>query len=308
MTLDLRQLRHVLAIDQHRNFARAANAVGLTQPALSRSLQSLERSLGARLFDRSRTRVEPTPIGERLIERARQLLNQARSLEHDLQQLLGLEVGLLRIGAGPYPADLSVGTTVGRLVQRHPGLMVDLTVGDWPDLLRRVVSDELDVAVVETEVAKNDVRLVVESLPQHRISFFCRAGHPLLDEANLTLGAVRRYPLVAPALPRRLSALGAKDNHGVRSDLPEGTVAPEVRVGSFSLVQRIVAESDLIGGATRTQIAGAEARGQLARLELDLPWLSTTYGIIRRADRTPSPAAEAFMSILRAVEAEIARA
>lgn len=308
MTLDLRQLRHVLAIDQHRNFARAADAVGLTQPALSRSLQSLEKSLGARLFDRSRAHVEPTPIGERLIERARQLLNQARSIERDLKQLLGLEVGLLRIGAGPYPADLSVGTAVGRLMQRHPGLMVDLTVGDWPELLRRVVSDDLDVAIADTEVAKADDRLAVESLPQHRINFFCRAGHPLLELQNPTLEAVRRYPIVSPALPRRLSALGAKDNHGVRTHLPEGTVAPEVRVGSFSLVQRIVAESDLIGGATRTQIAEAETRGQLVRLEIDLPWLSTTYGIIRRADRTPSPAAEAFMAILRSVEAEIARA
>jgi len=103
MKLDLRQLRHVLALDRHRNFGRAAEAIGLTQPALSRSLQALEDEIGARLFDRDRSHVAPTAVGERLIERARLLVNQARDIEQDLKQMLGLEVGLLRIGAGPYP-------------------------------------------------------------------------------------------------------------------------------------------------------------------------------------------------------------
>jgi DNA-binding transcriptional LysR family regulator len=55
MNIDLRQCRHVLALDRHRSFARAADALGLTQPALTRSLQALEKSIGARLFDRDRT-------------------------------------------------------------------------------------------------------------------------------------------------------------------------------------------------------------------------------------------------------------
>ena len=78
MNIDLRQLRHVLALDQYRNFARAASALGLTQPALSRSIQALEKSIGGRLFDRDRTRVEPTPVGERLIAEARPLLAPPR--------------------------------------------------------------------------------------------------------------------------------------------------------------------------------------------------------------------------------------
>ncbi len=307
MTMDLRHLRYIVALDQHRSFARAAAAVGLTQPALTRSLQSLERSLGARLFDRDRARVEPTPVGERLLERARLLLNQARSIEQDLRQLVGLEVGLLRIGAGAYPADLSVGTAVGRLVQRHPGLMADLAVTDWPELIRKIASAEFDLVVADTEVARHDDRLSIEALPRHRGNLFCRAGHPLLGQAVLTLEKVRRYPMVTSALPDRLAALGAKDRQGLRSYLPERTVAAEIRVGSFALAQRIVMESDAIGAAIPTQIADAVAGGELVLLDLDLPWLTTGYGIIRLKSRTPSPAAEAFMQILREVEAEIER-
>ncbi len=305
MNIDLRQCRHVLALDQHRNFARAADALGLTQPALTRSLQVLEKSIGARLFDRNRTRVEPTPVGERLIERARLLVNQARDIEQDLKQMLGLEVGLLRIGAGPYPADLSVGTAVGRLVKHHPALMVDLSVADWSDLIRRVASGELELAIADTRVAEQDDRLVVESLPRHQLNFFCRTGHPLAGRTGLTLERMRQFPLVGTALPPQLAALAAKEGKGMRANLPAGVTAPEIRVDTFPLARRIVMESDAIGGAVPSQIEDSVARGEVVTLPLDLPWLKTGYGIIRLANRTPSPAAESFMQILREVEAGI---
>jgi DNA-binding transcriptional LysR family regulator len=305
MNIDLRQCRHVLALDQHRSFARAADALGLTQPALTRSLQVLEKSIGARLFDRDRTRVEPTAVGERLIDRARLLVNQARDIEQDLKQMLGLEIGLLRIGAGPYPADLSVGTAIGRLVQRHPALMVDLSVADWSELIRRVASGELELAIADTGIAKQDDRLVVESLPRHKLGFFCRSGHPLAGSAALTLEELRKYPLVGTALPPQLAALAAKDRKGMRANLPAGVTAPEIRVDTFALARRIVMQSDAVGGAVPSQIQDSVARGELATLPLDLPWLETAYGILRLANRTPSPAATAFMEILREVEAGI---
>lgn len=305
MNIDLRQCRHVLALNQHRNFARAADALGLTQPALTRSLQALEKSIGARLFDRDRTRVAPTPVGERLIEQARLLVNQARDIEQDLKQMLGLEVGLLRIGAGPYPADLSVGTAVGRLVRRHPALMVDLSVGDWSDLISRVASGELELAIADTGVAEQDDRLVVESLPRHQLRLFCRAGHPLAGRTALTLDELRQYPLVGTALPPQLAALAAKDSKGVRANLPVGVTAPEIRVDTFTLARRIVMQSDAVGGAVPSQIQDSVERGELLMLPLELPWLKTNYGIIRLANRTPSPAATAFMEILREVDAAI---
>jgi len=305
MNIDLRQCRHVLALDQHRNFARAALALGLTQPALTRSLQVLEKSIGARLFDRNRARVEPTPVGERLIERARRLVEQARDIERDLNQMLGLEVGLLRIGAGPYPADLSVGTALGRFVKNHPQVLVDLAVADWPALTRRVTAGEIELVVADIGLADQDDQLVVEPLPQHQAYLFCRTGHPLAGRASLTIDDVRSYPLVATSLPPRLDSLAARDRRGLRSTLPEGTTAPEIHVDSFALVLPVVLQSDAIGGAAPSQICGELARGEVLMLPLELPWLRTRYGIIRLANRTPSPAAEAFLQILREVEAGI---
>ena len=305
MKIDLRQLRHVLAIDRHRNFARAAESVSLTQPALTRSLQSLERDLGARLFDRDRSGVVPTPIGVRFIERARLLLNQARDLEQDLDQMLGLEVGLLRVGAGPYPAELSVGTAVGRLVKAHPRLLVDLAVADWTELTRRVTTGDLELAVADGTLALDDERLSFEPLPRHQIFLFCRAGHPLAGRESLTVDEVRSFPLVGTSLPPYLGELAARDKRGLRSTLPEGTTASEIRVDTFALVLPVVLQSDAIGGAAPSQIRGPLERGEVVLFPLELPWLQTKYGIIRLADRTPSPAATAFTAILRRVESEI---
>jgi DNA-binding transcriptional LysR family regulator len=102
-----------------------------------------------------------------------------------------------------------------------------------------------------------------------------------------------------------MNSLAARERRGLRSTLPEGTTAPEIRVDTFALVLPVVLQSDAIGGAAPSQVRGWIANGEVIVLPLELPWLKTNYGIIRLANRTPSPAAESFMQILREVEAGI---
>jgi DNA-binding transcriptional LysR family regulator len=309
MKLDLKQLRHVLALDRYRSFARAAEAVGLTQPALSRSIQALEKEVGARLFDRTRARVEPTAVGVRLIELAQPLVTQVDLAARELQQMVGLDGGLLRIGAGPFAAEVSVGTAVGRLARRHPAILVDVSVGDWPELYRRVLNGELDVAVVDTSLADGDERLVVERLPEHPGRFYCRAGHPLTRQGEVTLSDVTRFPLAMSVLPRRLHELLGKGLVSMRPGLPEGAVAAEYCVETPYLARRIVTESDAVGIALPSQIEREVDMGRMVALDVQPrpAWLKTSYGIVRLAHRTASPAAAEFMRVLREIENEIDR-
>ena len=86
MNIELRHLRHALALAEHGNFARAAEALHLSQPALTRSLQALEAQVGEQLFDRSHREVTPTTMGELLLQHARQLLLHAvNHLRHHLR-------------------------------------------------------------------------------------------------------------------------------------------------------------------------------------------------------------------------------
>jgi DNA-binding transcriptional LysR family regulator len=305
MKLDLRQLRYVLALDRHRNFARAAEEIGLTQPALSRSLQSLEDAVGARLFDRDRSRVEPTAVGARLIELARPLLTQVRLAERELERTVGSADGLLRIGAGPYASEISVGTAVGRMVRRHPGIRADVSVSDWPELYRRLLADELDVVVAETSHAGDDDRLLVEPLPAHRGVFYCRTGHPLAGRSRLTRQDIAAFPLAIPFVPRRLLELLGKTGPASAAGMPEGVTAPELRVETPYLARRIVMESDVLGVAAPVQIEREIALGLLCQLPLELPELETSYGILRLARRTLPPVAAEFLQVLREVEGQI---
>jgi DNA-binding transcriptional LysR family regulator len=307
MTFDLRQMRHVLALEQHRNFARAAKSIGLTQPALSRSIRSLEEDIGARLFDRDRSRVEPTAVGLRLIELARPLVSRAKFMERELQQMVGLEGGLVRIGAGPFAAEVSVGTAVGRLARRHPGILVDFSVADWPELFRRLLRNELDMVIAETSHAIDDDRLAIEALPRHPAIFYCRSGHPLTMQGEVTLEDIQRYPIAMTTVPKRLLEFIGKVDTGIRTDVPEGAATTEYRIEMPYLARSIVMESDVLGMALPRQIEQDVSLGRLVELRLHVKptWLATRYGIATLARHTLSPAARQFLEILREVEAEI---
>jgi DNA-binding transcriptional LysR family regulator len=303
MSLDLRQLRHFVEVARCRNYAQAAHSLGLSQPTLTRSVQALERQLGARLLDRGRQGAEPTPVGLELLRRAQALLQGAEEAEREIGWLLGLDTGLLRIGAGAYPAEISIGEAAARLSQRHPGLRVDIAVDDWSELIEAVVAGTIDVAVAELASAENDERLGVEALPQHHGWFFCRTGHPLASAGQeLTLAAVKGFPIATTSVPPRMQAL-------LRTKGVEGLAeARRIRVDTFSLMLRIVRQTDAIGMASRRMLKDELAAGRVVLLPLDLPWLVTRYGIIQLARRTPSPAAAAFVQLLREVEGEVAAA
>jgi DNA-binding transcriptional LysR family regulator len=253
------------------------------------------------------SRVPPTAIGLRLIELARPLVSQAKLAERELQQMIGLTGGLLRIGAGPFAAETSVGTAVGRLARLHPGILVDVSVNDWPDLYRRLLNDELDVAISEISHATDDERLVVEALPQHPAVFYCRSGHPLSAREDMTLQDIVRFPIAMTVVPKRLLDLIGKVDATMRADIPEGAGSTEFRVETPSMARSIVMESDVLGLGLQRQIEHEVALGRIVMLRLNvaLPWLTSSYGIIRLARRTVSPAANEFLRLLREVEGEI---
>jgi DNA-binding transcriptional LysR family regulator len=307
MDLDLKRLRQVVAIAEERNFAEAARKLALSQPALSRSLQVLETDRGGRLFDRGRGGVTPTPLGERMLAHARSLLRQAEEARRDIDLVLGCEAGTLRIGAGPYPASISIGLAVARLIERHPGLEITVHVDDAESLTRQVLEAEVDLAVAELTWTSVSDRLNVVTLPKHPASFFCRAIHPLAQSRTLTLDDIGTFPLVATPLPERVWHLlrragpGAVASHRAQGSAPR----PPIQVNSFELIRRIVLESDAVGLATASQISDDVQAGLLQTLDLVVPGLESNYGVIILAGRTPSPAAEAFVEILRQVEAEV---
>lgn len=300
MTYDLRQLAHFVEVARHGNYARAAEALGLAQPTLTRSIQALERQVGAKLLDRGRAGASPTALGVELLERAEALLRQAEETQRDMQLLTGRGAGHVSIGTGAYAADISVGTAAARLCRKHPGIRLDIAIHDWTELVPRLLDGRVDLVVAEASMVLDDERLEVESLPSHRGVLFCRAGHPLLAQgADLSVEDLAAFPFAATSLPQRLE-------NALATDRPRTRFLVRHRADTFELIRRIVLESDAVSGAVPSQIAADLAAGRVAVLPLELPGLHSGYGIIRLARRTASPAALAFIEELRQVEAEIA--
>jgi DNA-binding transcriptional LysR family regulator len=305
MALDIRQLQHVVAIGRFRNFGRAAESLGISQPALSKSLNVIERDLEVRLFERSRSGVTPTAFGELLMERAGPLLHGLDEAQTDIRRLRGLEAGSLAVGAGPFAFELIVATAVAAMAKDHPRLLLRLVEGYWDSLTREVLAGSLDIAVAEVTDAEQEPRLSVERLGERRGVFYCRAGHPLLDRPSPSFKEIAAYPLALNPLPGRISHFFERAGAPGRLDPVTGHFHPAITVASVPLRRMLVKETDAVSWAPTALIETELRAGTLVALPLDPGWARLNYGIIRRADRPATPAEVAFIAELRSAEARL---
>ena len=118
--MELRHYRHVLALADHASFRKASGALGISQPALTKSLFQVEREVGQRLFDRHGQTISPTVFGAIVIDTARRMLDSQEAMTRAIGQTASLDAGELSVGVGPYTADTWMGQVSGRLLQRYP--------------------------------------------------------------------------------------------------------------------------------------------------------------------------------------------
>jgi DNA-binding transcriptional LysR family regulator len=306
MPIELRLLEHAIVLARHRSYARAAKALHVSQPTLSRTIAGLEEALGVRLFDRGRGGVEPTAFGRLLIERGAALLADEATLRREIHQLAGLEAGELVVGAGPYSAALSVGRAMTRFLATHPNVRARIVRSDPEQIVRDVVAGRCDLGVAGSGVSARDPRLHHEPLPSHPIHLFVRPDHPLAERSGLLLADVLAFPLVGSRVRGAVaSRLGAEGPAG-HFDPDTGDFLPAIMVDSLDLARRIAASTVAILPAVPGMVAADLRDGSLAALDFREPWMETGYDLFQRRDRTPSPAMEAFIRELHAVEAEIA--
>ena len=200
MNIELRLIRHAQALGEHRNYARAAESLNLTQPTLSRSIATLERQLGVRLFDRSHKGVTPTAFGRLLLERGERLLRDESDLRREMGMLSGLVEGTLAVAAGPYVAETSVASAIARVARAHPGIKVTFLSADPAQVVSDVLEGRVDVGVADIAGLDRDARLLVQSLPTKRVFLACRPDHPLTREPSPTFARALKYPLVTTLL------------------------------------------------------------------------------------------------------------
>src|SRR5579871_2010049 len=166
----IRQLEIVSALARHRHFGRAAQALGLSQPNLTRGLKQLETTLGVAIFDRQG--ITLTPYGEIILRHGEKALSNFHELTRELELLKGVEIGELRIAAGPYAADIAGERAVGELLRRHPNLFVEIRSSNWERAISDVLDGTADLAFAEVTGATDNGDLHVQLVRKSPVFFF----------------------------------------------------------------------------------------------------------------------------------------
>lgn len=303
MHIDLRQLRHFIALIEHRSFVAAAVAVSLSQSAFSRSIQTLEHNVGCRLIDRASKELAPTRQGLLVLEHARRLVHGAHNLANEINQFNGATTGLVRFGSGPAPAGGLVPRAVARFVAEYPAARTCFQVDNWQALNRRLMAEEIEFFVADTRQFEADPDYRVHKLTPQRWHFCCRAGHPLTAQAEVRARDLFDYPLATTFRPPNIRKI-LSDLSGRQDFLP----SVECEHG-YALLN-VVAHSDTIGIACSANLRPYQGEGGLVALELvDLSQEQedecyTRYGVVSRVGYGLSPLAQGLVRQLLACDSE----
>ena len=294
--MQLRRLRQFEALYRLRSFARAADDLGMTQSALSRSLQKLEAELGVILFDRTTHRVEPTESGRRLIARAEAVLAAAAVLNDEDRGLTDADASEVRIGAGPFPLQPLVSGAVAAMGKAAPAVRITVTSGPAELLLQGLLDRALDLVVCDTSKFRDSAyseEILVQSLPHEPLVMLFAEHHP----AAATDAGQRDFASYAWALPTPAPGAAAWLAPSARRGLEAG------RFPHYEL-QSTAACIDIV----RTGVAVTAVPASLARRALDSGGLAwgrlptsnvTNDGIHMLRNRTRSGSMTLLIQMLR---------
>jgi DNA-binding transcriptional LysR family regulator len=301
MDIDLKLLQYAVVLAKHRHFGRAAAALGVSQPTLSRNIATLEKQLGLRVFERSRRDVMATPAGDDVLKMADELVTRAEAISNSLQMVRDGRGGRLRVAAGVYVHDIAVRPAAIDMIKANPSVRLELLEREWTAALSMLMTDRVDFAVLDIAALRGVPSLRVEPLGKLEGVYYCRAGHPLLKKASLRPEDVRLYPFVFSSMSRDKAALVEDIDSGFTVDPVTGDILPSIAVSSFRLGLEIVSDTDAISLGHLSQIEDGIAAGRLALL--DLTWRSrrpvAEMGVAYKRERTLPPAARTLINLIR---------
>jgi DNA-binding transcriptional LysR family regulator len=195
--MELKQLRHFLAVMDEGNFASAARATGLTSQAVGRSIHTLEEELGVRLFKRVQRSIEPTEFAHALEGHARRMVVQHRAAKEELSALDAGAVGEVRVAIGGSLAGEVGPLAICRFQQKYPRIRVSLIGGLTDTLIGQLRRGKIDfVAGVATPDWRIDEELRTENLFTVRTVIIAGRDNPLADRTDLTLEDFAKYPWI----------------------------------------------------------------------------------------------------------------
>ena len=292
-SMDLLLIRSLLSVVEHGAITEAAKSLGLTQPSLSRRIQSLEEELGAPLLVRSRKGVALTELG-RLVEReGRILVARWQSMKDNLQAHLSLEAGVVRIGGGATAVSFLLPEAIASFQRSHPGVRFEVKEAGSRDVELEVAAERLELGIVTMPLrVQRAADLEVTPLATDEIVLVAAAGHPLTSKRRLNARALQGQSVVgfeSGSAIRQLIDAALRDA-GVQVEVP--TV-----LRSIPAILQMVATTGSLAFVSQLSLPGADSR--FCVLKVRGLRICRQLAVINKRGRPLSPAAAAFASRLR---------
>ncbi|AWE53624.1 LysR family transcriptional regulator [Streptomyces nigra] len=292
--MQFQQLQYFVAVAETRHFTRAADLVHVAQPSLSQQIKALERELGADLFLRARGNITLTDAGEALLPLARRILADADTARHEVQELVQLRGGRVRLGATPSLCTGLLPDVLRAFHDRYPGIRLLIEEGGSHDLVRELARGALDLALVVLPLPTPSPALTTVELLREDLVVVSS------PEAPAPGGPGRRTVRIADLEGERLVMF----RHGY--DLRELTVAacraegfePDFAVegGEMDAVLGFVRAG--LGLAVVPRMVAARSGRGLRVTPLARPGLHRTIALAHRSDVAPPRAARELQRML----------
>lgn len=294
--METRQLAAFCTVVERRSFSQAAEQLGVTQPAVSLQIRSLEKRLGLQLLDRSGRRVEPTDAGRRLYRSAQRLL----ALEEQLLAELGEEVegeltGRLEIGASTGPGGTVLPVALAEFQKLHPGVLIALSVSDTQHVIEQVARREVELGVVGA--VRRHRGVVFEPFFRDEVVLAVPRGHRFADR-KVTLDELKSEPLVLmqegagvrQVIDDELREVGLRlrdFNVQLELGLQESARSAVLAGYGVTFISRSAIEADVVAGTVAVaRVAGLEPSREIS--------------LVRSTGRAETRVAQAFVEFARA--------
>lgn len=296
------KIRHIacfLEVARLRSMVNAAEALNISQPAATKTVQELEEVLGGALFDRTRRRLSLTPFGEVFyrysstsIAALRQGIDAARGAE---------EASLVKIGALPSVSARILPEAVRRFTTEEPGINSRVVTGPNGYLLSLLRTGDVDLVIGRMAEPEAMLGFSFEHLFSERVVIAVRPDHPLLSVRDFNLGMIEDFQtlmptpgsVIRPLVQRMLLAYGI------------GGPREEVETVSNAFGRAFVRQTDAVWFISEGVVAGDVAEGYLRLLPVDMSETLGPVGFTTRTDTVLSLATTAFMQTVRDVAEKI---
>jgi DNA-binding transcriptional LysR family regulator len=292
--MDTRQLAAFVTVVERKSFSQAAERLGVTQPAVSLQVRSLEKRLGQKLLDRSGRRVEPTEAGLRLYRGAQRLLALEEQLVEDVAEEDATLRGTLQIGASTGPGGTVVPLLLCEFQREHPDVAVQLEISDTQTVVDRVADRELELGVVGA--ARRHRSVVFEPFFHDEVVLVCPPGHPFAGR-SVTLSELREEPLIVMQEGAGVRQVIEDELRDAGSRLRDLDVRLEL--GLQESVKSAVEAGFGVTFISKTAVESELAAGTLSSARVEDLEPSREISLVRGAGRSPTRVAQGFLEFAR---------